>query len=51
MNKKTTDRTKTTPEIAKQIKVQAAQSGMTITNYVKMIVDNDKKRLDKEKGV
>ena len=48
---KTTDRTKTTPEIAKQIKVQAAQSGMSITNYMKMIADNDKKRLDKEKGI
>ena len=47
---KTTDRTKTTPEIHQQITIQAAQSGMTITNYVKMIVDNDKKRLDKEKG-
>ena len=37
---KTPDRTKTTPEIAKQIKVQAAQAGMSITSYMKMTVDN-----------
>lgn len=39
-----TDRTKTTPEIHQQIKIQAAQAKMKIAPYIKMLLDNDKEK-------
>lgn len=39
-----TDRTKTTPEIHQQIKIQAAQAKMKIAQYIKMLLDNDKEK-------
>lgn len=44
MNNKPTDRTKTTPEIHQQIKIQAAQAKMKIAPYIKMLLDNDKEK-------
>lgn len=42
--KKQTDRTKTTPEIHQQIKIQAAKAKMKIAPYIKMLLDNDKEK-------
>lgn len=44
MSNKPTDRTKTTPEIHQQIKIQAAQAKMKIAPYIKMLLNNDKEK-------